>query len=275
MGTMTVSANPIDVAQAQSIAKKFCAEAVVKNKMRKAPANAKMKLVYKSHGKKADNNLLYAFDRGTANGFVVVAGDDRAPQILGYTDTGSFDISNMPENMRWWIQQYEQQMRYLQDNPKARLTTPKRNVNVVAPLLGEIEWNQESPYNANCPYMSYYDEDEEETVSGKAPTGCVATALAQVMRYHKWPNESKGNISYTTYTLKQNITADLNATYNWDLMLPTYTGVTATDEQKAEVAKLMYNVGAALQSDYTPSGTGATDVDVVPTLVRYFNYLWI
>ena len=272
MGTMTVSANPIDVAQAQSIAKKFCAEAVVKNKMRKAPANAKMKLAYKSHGKKADNNLLYAFDRGTANGFVVVAGDDRAPQILGYTDTGSFDISNMPENMRWWIQQYEQQMRYLQDNPKARLTTPKSNVNVVAPLLGEIEWNQESPYNANCPYMSYYDEDEEETVSGKAPTGCVATALAQVMRYHKWPNESKGNISYTTYTLKQNITADLNATYNWDLMLPTYTGVTATDEQKAEVAKLMYNVGAALQSDYTPSGTGATDVDVVPTLVRYFNY---
>lgn len=272
MGTMTVSANPIDVAQAQSIAKKFCAEAVVKNKMRKAPANAKMKLVYKSHGKKADNNLLYAFDRGTANGFVVVAGDDRAPQILGYTDTGSFDISNMPENMRWWIQQYEQQMRYLQDNPKARLTSPKRNVNVVAPLLGEIEWNQESPYNANCPYMSYYDEDEEKTVSGKAPTGCVATALAQVMRYHKWPNESKGNISYTTYTLKQNITADLNATYNWDLMLPTYTGVTATDEQKAEVAKLMYNVGAALQSDYTPSGTGATDVDVVPTLVRYFNY---
>ena len=272
IGTMTVSANPIDVAQAQSIAKKFCAEAVVKNKMRKAPANAKMKLVYKSHGKKADNNLLYAFDRGTANGFVVVAGDDRAPQILGYTDTGSFDISNMPENMRWWIQQYEQQMRYLQDNPKARLTTPKRNVNVVAPLLGEIEWNQESPYNANCPYMSYYDEDEEETVSGKAPTGCVATARAQVMRYHKWPNESKGNISYTTYTLKQNITADLNATYNWDLMLPTYTGVTATDEQKAEVAKLMYNVGAALQSDYTPSGTGATDVDVVPTLVRYFNY---
>lgn len=272
MGTMTVSANPIDVAQAQSIAKKFCAEAVVKNKMRKAPTNAKMKLVYKSHGKKADNNLLYAFDRGTANGFVVVAGDDRAPQILGYTDTGSFDISNMPENMRWWIQQYEQQMRYLQDNPKARLTTPKRNVNVVAPLLGEIEWNQESPYNANCPYMSYYDEDNEETVSGKAPTGCVATALAQVMRYHKWPNESKGNISYTTYTLKQNITADLNATYNWDLMLPTYTGVTATDEQKAEVAKLMYNVGAALQSDYTPSGTGATDVDVVPTLVRYFNY---
>lgn len=272
MGTMTVSANPIDVAQAQSIAKKFCAEAVVKNKMRKAPANAKMKLVYKSHGKKADNNLLYAFDRGTANGFVVVAGDDRAPQILGYTDTGSFDISNMPENMRWWIQQYEQQMRYLQDNPKARLTSPKRNVNVVAPLLGEIEWNQESPYNANCPYMSYYDEDEEKTVSGKAPTGCVATALAQVMRYHKWPNESKGNISYTTYTLKQNITADLNATYNWDLMLPTYTGVTATDEQKAEVAKLMYNVGAALKSDYTPSGTGATDVDVVPTLVRYFNY---
>ena len=133
IGTMTVSANPIDVTQAQGIAKKFCSEAVVKNKMRKAPSNAKMKLVYKSHGKKAGNNLLYAFDRGTASGFVVVAGDDRAPQILGYSDTGSFDINNMPENMRWWIRQYEQQISYLQENPKARLTTPKRNVNVVAP----------------------------------------------------------------------------------------------------------------------------------------------
>ena len=272
IGTMTVSANPIDVTQAQGIAKKFCSEAVVKNKMRKAPSNAKMKLVYKSHGKKAGNNLLYAFDRGTASGFVVVAGDDRAPQILGYSDTGSFDINNMPENMRWWIRQYEQQISYLQENPKARLTTPKRNVNVVAPLLGEIAWDQESPYNANCPYMSYYDDYEEETVSGTAPTGCVATALAQVMRYHKWPAESKGSISYTTNTLKQDITADINATYDWDLMLPTYSGVTATDEQKAEVAKLMYNVGVALHSDYSPSGTGATDVDVVPTLIKYFNY---
>lgn len=272
IGTMTVSANPIDVAQAQGIAKKFCSEAVVKNKMRKAPANAKMKLVYKSHGKKASTNLLYAFNRGEANGFVVVAGDDCAPQILGYTDTGSFDINNMPENMRWWIQQYEQQMRYLQDNPKARLSAPQKAVNAVAPLLGEIKWNQEAPYNANCPYISYYDEDNEETVSGTAPTGCVATALAQVMRYHKWPNESKGNITYKTNTTETEVTADLNTTYNWDLMLPTYSGVSATDEQKAEVAKLMFNIGAALESDYTPSGTGATDVSVVPALIRYFNY---
>ncbi len=272
MGTMTVSANPIDVAQAQSIAKKFCSEAVVKNKMRKAPANAKMKLVYKAHGKKTNTNLLYAFDRGTANGFVVVAGDDRAPQILGYTDTGSFDISKMPDNMRWWIQQYEEQMRYLESHPNARLTAPKKAVSVVAPLLGEIKWNQEAPYNNNCPFISYYDEDEEETVSGKAPTGCVATAIAQVMRYHKWPNESKGNITYKTNTTATEVTADLNTTYNWDLMLPTYSGVSATDEQKAEVAKLMFNIGAALESDYTPSGTGATDVSVVPALLRYFDY---
>ena len=272
MGGMTASANPVDVTQAQSIARKFCSEAVANNKMRKAPANTKLKLAYKSHGKTAKTNLLYAFDRGASNGFVVVAGDDRAPQVLGFADTGSFDLNQIPENMRWWIQQYEQQMRYLQDNPNARLAAPQKVAKAVAPLLGDIAWNQESPYNANCPYMSYYDEDEEETVSGKDPTGCVATAIAQVMRYHKWPAESKGTISYTTYTLKQDVTADLNATYDWDLMLPSYSGVTATDEQKAEVAKLMYNIGAALQSDYTPSGTGATDVDVVPTLVRYFNY---
>lgn len=203
--------------------------------MRKAPANAKMKLVYKSHGKKAGNNLLYAFDRGTANGFVVVAGDDRAPQILGYTDTGSFDINNMPETCDGGFSNTNSRCAICK-KPEGKADGTEENVNVVAPLLGEIAWDQESPYNANCPYMSYYDDYEEETVSGTAPTGCVATALAQVMRYHKWPAESKGSISYTTNTLTQDITADINATYDWDLMLPTYTGVTATDEQKAEVA---------------------------------------
>ena len=272
MGTTTVSAKPIDTAQAKNIASRFCSEAVVKNKMHKAPANAKMKLAYKARGKKAGVNLLYAFDRGEANGFVIVAGDDRAPQVLGFTDSGSFDITRMPDNMRWWIEQYEEQMRYLMEHPGARLTAPKKTVNVVAPLLGEIKWNQEAPYNNNCPYISYYDEDEEQTVSGKAPTGCVATAVAQVMRYHKWPMESKGSITYKTNTTETEVSADLNATYDWDLMLPTYSGVSATDEQKAEVAKLMFNVGAALESDYTPSGTGATDVSVIPALTRYFNY---
>ena len=149
MGGMTASANPVDVTQAQSIARKFCSEAVANNKMRKAPANTKLKLAYKSHGKTAKTNLLYAFDRGASNGFVVVAGDDRAPQVLGFADTGSFDLNQMPENMRWWIQQYEQQMRYLQDNPNARLAAPQKVAKAVAPLLGDIAWNQESPYNAN------------------------------------------------------------------------------------------------------------------------------
>lgn len=272
LSAVSVSANPVGLNQAQQIASKFFSEAVANNKMRKAPANAQLKLVYKSHGKKAGTNLVYAFDRGSSSGYVIVAGDDRAPLVLGYADSGSFDLTRMPDNMRWWLSQYEQQMQYVIDHPKSRLAPARKAVNVVAPLLGEIAWNQEAPYNANCPFISYYDEDEEQTVSGKCPTGCVATALAQVMFYHQWPLESHGSVSYTTASLNEPVQADLNATYNWDLMLPTYSGVEASDEQKAEVAKLMFNVGAALKSDYTPQGTGAFDIDVAPVLIRDFGY---
>lgn len=272
IGAANVLANPIDLTKARQIAAQFCKDAVAKKQMRMAPSGAKLTLAYKAHGRKRGTHLLYVFDRGAANGFVVVSGDDHAPQVLGYADSGSFDLQRMPENMRWWVDQYAQQVQYLMDNPQMRLTPARKTSQVVAPLLGDITWNQESPYNGNCPYMSYYDEYEEETISGTAPTGCVATALAQIMRYHQWPLENHGNVSYTTVSLEQEITADLNATYNWSLMLPTYGGVEATAEQKAEVAKLMFNIGAALESDYTPSGTGAYDISVVPALVKYFGY---
>ena len=176
LSTLGVSANPVSIVQAKQIAAKFCAAAVSSNKMRKAQAGAQLKLVYKSPGKKMGTHLVYAFDRGASSGYIIVAGDDRAPLVLGYADSGSFDMTRMPDNMRWWLQQYEQQMQYVIDHPDVRLAPARKAVNVVAPLLGEIQWNQESPYNALCPYLSYYDEDEEETVSGKAPTGCVATA---------------------------------------------------------------------------------------------------
>ena len=109
----------------------------------------------------------------------------------------------MPANMKWWLGQMEAQMAYLITHPNMTMTKPRHAATVVKPLLGEIAWDQTSPYNLLCPYISYYDEDEEENVSGRAPTGCVATALAQVMYYWKYPAASTGSISYTTATPKK------------------------------------------------------------------------
>ena len=151
IGAANVLANPIDLTKARQIAAQFCKDAVAKKQMRMAPSGAKLTLAYKAHGKKRGTHLLYVFDRGAANGFVVVSGDDHAPQVLGYADSGSFDLKRMPENMRWWVDQYAQQVQYLMDNPQMRLTPARKTSQVVAPLLGDITWNQESPYNGNCP----------------------------------------------------------------------------------------------------------------------------
>lgn len=265
-------ASPIGRQQARAIARNFCAKAEARGQMRKAPSATQLTLAHAAGGGQG-NSLYYAFNRGQAAGYVIVSGDDRAPQILGYADSGTFDTQRMPENMRWWLGQYERQLRYMASHPEARMHAPRKAATPVQPLLGDTEWDQEAPYNNLCPYISYYDRDYEETYSGVCPTGCVATALAQVMRYHRWPDTSHGTVEYQTETAKTTVTADLNATYDWDLILPSYGKDShATAEQKAEVAKLCFNVGASLESDYTPIGTGAYDVIVCPTLIRYFNY---
>lgn len=263
-------ASPIGRQQARAIARNFCAKAEARGQMRKVPSATQFTLAHTAedgHG----NALYYTFKRGQAAGYVIVSGDDRAPEILGYADTGAFETRHMPENMRWWLEQYERQLRYLASHPGARMHAPRKVATPVQPLLGDTEWDQTAPYNNLCPYISYYDSDYGETLSGVCPTGCVATALAQVMSYHRWPDMSHGNVEYQTMTAKATVTADLNTSYDWDLILPFYDN-SSSAEQRAEVAKLCFNVGAALESDYTPAGTGAYDVIVCPTLIRYFNY---
>ena len=241
--SLTVTSAPVTLRQAQDFAMQFLTKAR-QGKGLHAPTAAKgLSLAYTGQTV-GGTTSLYAFNCGKGEGFVIVAGDDRVPEVLGYADHGTYDTTNMPENMRWWIGQWEAQMEYLATHPGLTMSKPRKATKVVEPLLGDIAWDQGSPYNIYCPYISYYDEDEEQEVSGRAPTGCVATALAQVMYFWKYPAASTGSISYTTATAKKDVCADLNTSYDWSVMVPKCTKQDE-DTTKHAIAKLMFNIGAA------------------------------
>ena len=133
---------------------------------------------------------FYIFNYGD-DAFVLVSGDDRMKPILGYSDKGTFTVENLPANIRSFLSSYVYEMAALDDKAStiqktSKITTRTTFPTTVSPLLGDIMYNQSAPYNDLCPSSSV--------------TGCVATAMSQVMRYHKYPTTGSGSNSYTTST---------------------------------------------------------------------------
>ena len=209
---------------------------------------------------------LYIFT--TDESFVVMAADDCVKPILGYSLTGNFETEGMPENMKWWLQQYSDEIQWriesiipanenivtewkeLTTNYKVK-DTP---ITIVAPLLS-TNWDQDAPYNLFCP-------------SGTV-TGCVATAMAQVMKYWNYPEQGQG-----THTNEYNNsqTVDFSeATYEWNLMINNYHTTTSTQEQKEAVARLIYHCGVSVDMKYGAE-SGAASSKVPVSLVEYFKY---
>ena len=214
---------------------------------------------------------LYVF--ATDNSFVIVADDNRVQPILGYSFSGQFASENMPDNIRGWLQGYSNMVQAAIENQQrataevARQWTDlyegnpntDRAVSVVAPLV-QTQWNQDSPYNLLCPSNSV--------------TGCVATAMAQVMKYWNYPAHGIGSHSYipTSHPEYGELTADFNLTnYNWTNMTNSYSS-SSTETQKQAVAALMYHCGVSVNMDYSPSSSGAASVFVPFALKSYFNY---
>lgn len=204
----------------------------------------------------------YVFNVGEGQGFVIAAADDRVPAVLGYSSNGKFDPRHMPDNMRAWLQGYDDQMAYLNKHPEA--AAPRKTVSggSIAPLL-QSEWNQGNPYNLLCP-----EDDGEHSV-----TGCVATAMAQVMYYWQWPKQTVAEIpGYTSGTKKFEMPAIAAGTpIDWGNMVPKYTG-SETDAQNQAVAELMLLCGTAVQMNYTASSSAASTSYVADAWVNYLDY---
>lgn len=214
----------------------------------------------------------YVFPHDGNCGYTIVSGDDRMPEIVGYSTTDTYSEENMPDGMKHLMQAYEAMATALAngDAKAERCLAEKEALAAdstyrqprVAPLLADVAWGQSEPYNNLCPM---YD-GQRRTV-----TGCVATAMAQLMMYYKYPQTLKSDIpAYQTSSYQLNMPlVSAGERYDWDNMLPQYSGSAYTAAQANAVAKLMYHCGLSAKADHGPS-TGAWCTPYV--LVKYWGY---
>lgn len=203
------------------------------------------------------------------NNYVIVSGDKRMPAILGYSATNKFDVNNIPEGLRWFLEKCNADVAMLNEQPQEMFsvvpTFATSAINaVVSPLLGNRIWNQGKPFNNQCPEVS---------TGVRAVTGCTATAMAQVMAYHQYPQKGTGNISYTTPTYGYSVKANLNnaAAYSWNYMLDSYEDG-YSEAQANAVAQLMFHVAAAITTDFSESASGAATNSPEKALITHFGY---
>lgn len=202
------------------------------------------------------------------DGFVLVSAEDDARAILGYSDHGRFDATDMPENMQFWLQMYADELASkptssLKGRVQRRIAAhAQATYPTISPILGEVEWGQDEPYNNLCP-----------TVGGdRSVTGCVATAISQIMYVHKYPTKGTGSKTYTTESHGLQLNVNFGATtYDWGNMLPYYKNNYNSTQANA-VATLMYHVGVAADMDYDPDGSGAISSAALANMGTYFGY---
>ena len=265
--TTMMMAEPVSPSTARQIAAKFLQGkgATLKNEAMRAPRRAM--------GLGTDNQEqteacpYYVFNAKASKGFVIVSGDDCVGDnlVLGYTDQGSFDADAIPSNMQWWLDEMASQIAEM-----SRLGVKARALALhddVAPLV-TARWDQgknifdpQNPYNAFCP----------ETDGKLCLTGCMATALSQVLYYYRWPQgEISGELpAYTMYNGRV-MEALPATTFNWDDMVDDY-GQPTTEVQQLAVAELMRYCGQLIQMDYTPQVSNGIEYDV-DMLVNLFGY---
>ena len=275
MSTIVLARTPQEAAQ---IASQFVSQAHIApaQRMQRAAAAQNMakpvELVYTQYQMDATTPAVFVFNNQEAEGFVLVSAEDEARAVLGYSDKGSFNQEDIPENMRFWLQMYADELaRYEANKPvlkagQVSLPRAKRTATAsyptISPILGKTVWGQDEPFNNKCPL-----QNNKRTV-----TGCVATALSQIMYAHKYPTKGTGSHSYTTETKKLSVSANFgNTTYDWANMIPNYNGSYTTAQANA-VATLMYHVGVAANMDYTVDGSGAVSSIALAAITEYFGY---
>lgn len=202
---------------------------------------------------------LYIFDKGP-EGYLIVSADDCGMPLLGYSDKENFDYANISPQLKWWLDFYADEIKYASERGiECRTFRTRADRSAISPMLS-TQWDQSTPYNDDCPMDN----------SQRSVTGCVATAMAQAMKYFNWPEKGKGQNSYkwNNQTLSLNFS---NVSFDWSNMTDTY-GTNSTVVQKSAVAELMYACGISVNMDYSSSESGASSYNIGPALYNYFDY---
>ena len=213
----------------------------------------------------ADSSAIY-LAVNTAPGYVLVGADDRLPEVLGYSDNGAFEPDHIAPALRFWLNSYEEELSNMSSSSRTT-SASRKSLSPVEPLL-TTKWNQGDPYNTFAP--NYNDN------GGRCVTGCVATAMAQIMAFHRHPAIGTGSHSYLwvcTDPVGKSATLSANfgqTAYRWDKMLDNYKSG-YTNEQMEAVATLMYHCGVSIDMGYGRSSGAYTD-KVPKALNAYFGY---
>ena len=270
MVSVTLFAAPRTMEEAAQIAAQFTNQQTVKRHLRLAPRSAaEMRLVHKTNKPASEEAALYVFNKPNG-GFVIVSGDDNAVEILGYSDEGSFEAENVPENVAWWLDYYAERVAVAQPAvPGVKKAHKATTGTAIAPLMTS-KWNQGAPYNNLCPI--------DPADNTRSYTGCVATAAAQIMYYYKWPEHGQGSRTYSWQSDAGGSGSETvnfaNATYDWANMKDKHT-TSDTPAQKTAIATLMYHVGVSCKMQYggdASNGSGAYTSDMLTGLIQNFKY---
>lgn len=229
--------------------------------------------------KRNGNVCYYVFNNGEDGGFVIVGGDERANKILAIVPEGSFNYDELPANVKAWMDEYEIQIdRAIRLTPEVtKQEKEQRQIRRAAkapktsiPEMITTKWSQHQPFSD-----AIYDTNGNHLGNAhNRPyvTGCVATAMAQVMNYWKYPTRGIGSHAYATWTNHVWFTADFeNTTYDWAHMKDDYSHG-YTEEEGAAVATLMYHCGVACEMDYNDDASGSGAGLASTGLRHYFGY---
>lgn len=214
---------------------------------------------------KTNNAPYYAFN--LEQGYVIVSGDDEMTELVGYAENGFFDAENVPPQMQLWLDGYAEYVAAVQSGKaKARKILLSDSPSVVVEPLVTTKWNQDAPFNNFAPE---YTDDNNNTQ--RCATGCAATAMAQIMKFHNWPEQGVGHYSYEHQSFGTISSNFLEHVYDWTNMIDRYNNGEYSNMQADAVALLMKDCGVSLNMNYGPV-SGASIYSYYPAFKNYFRY---
>ncbi len=266
IGCLPMAANPVTLSQAREKAGQFLNKRVAKRARASAPKAKALKMMAAGR-----NDSYYIFNVGDGGGFVVVSGDDATEEILGYSDTGSINPDSMPCGMRMLLDSYADQIKFLRDNGITReqnQSVRKASSNYEIDEERVARYGQGEPYNHGCPKSGILG------LGGYCKTGCVATAMAQLMYYYQWPSQTTNTIpAYKTITKEYEVEEiPSGAVIDWSKIKREYIEGQYETENADAVSNLMKYCGASVFMDYESGESGAWGQSVPFAFQQYFGY---
>ena len=271
----SLMAGPVDQQKAQKTGAQFLSTTALSQKN----ADIQLNLVSVAADLQRGANDYYVFNVTDGEGFVIVAGDDCVKPILAYSTTGKFDPSHVSEGFAFTLNSFREEIHYVREHnltatpditAEWKSVTEHGNLNrngqtrvVVAPLCQTL-WNQNYPWNSQCP-------EDPEGNGGHVYAGCVATAMGMVMKFWEWPAQGTGSHSYHPQGYAQQSANFGQTEYHFELM-PLTLDSTSTEEEFFHTAQLLHHLGISVNMQYSGHGSGAYSDDVPDALRNYFFY---